>query len=228
MRAFVFPICVCSPQTPLCLIISSLCVLFSSPICVCCPQIPLCVPISRECVLFFFLICVYCFKTPFVFSSLGSVSFYPPSWFIVLTNTPLFVPSCLGSVCLPFIFSIRHAHSCLPLLSRLYVFSFSFINTDVSPFWMKPYMQIWDHGLFGAWKHNQAKVLHTNNVEFHAESKDKWRFLPSFTHVNILTISCLLKIEGCSAIEPNGHGIVWGVESGDLTPYIIYIFSWEI
>ena len=34
-------------------------------------------------------------------------------------------------------------------------------------------MQIWDHGLFDAWKHHQSRVLHANNVEIHAELKDK-------------------------------------------------------
>ena len=45
------------------------------------------------------------------------------------------------------------------------------------------------------------KVLHASNVEIHAQPNDKERFLPSITYVNILPISCLLKIEGCSAVE---------------------------
>ena len=159
---------------------------------------PICLLISRKC----------------VFLSLP----HPGSLY---SQTPPLLFPHVQAVCGSLLFSISHGHSCLPLLSRLYVSSFSFINIDVSLFWMKPQLQIWDHGLFDAWKHHQSKLLHVNNDQIHAESNDKWRFLLSFTHVNILTISCLLKIEGCT---PNGHRIVWGVEWGDLIPHTIYIF----
>ena len=160
MCAFVLPFLCLLFSHPLCLLISRKCVLLSYSICVCCPQTSLCLLISRKCVLSSSLILVHCTHT----------------------QTPLFFSSCLGSMCFSFIFSISETQSCPP---RLYVFFFSSINTDVLLFWMKPYLEIWDHGLLKAWKHHQSGLLTMWKSMLNPRS------LAPFTDVNILTFSCL-------------------------------------
>ena len=156
----------------------SLCPLYSSPF----------VSLSQACACFHPSSSSFITLTP-LFSSLPLVCmfFCPPlSVFIVLILPSVFLS--LAGVCLvlpyfhslyshllfllmsrecvlPLYFFYCHTQSHLPLLSRLYIFFFLFINTDILSFWMKPYIDIWDHGLLGAWKSHQPEVSHANTVK---------------------------------------------------------------
>lgn len=142
-------------------LVSSLCVLFSSLIHVQCTKTPLCLLISRLCVLSLSLICVHCTHTLLCHFILRECMLSSSSSiFIILTS--LFFPSCLECVYFFFIFSMVHTQSQLPFLCRLYVLSFSFISTDILPSWIKPYLEIWDHGLLKAWNRHQSVELHAN------------------------------------------------------------------
>ena len=137
----------------LCLLLSRQCVLSSSLICVRHAHTPFLLLISSLCILLSFLMCSLD-SCPALLLFLASVYFCPPSAKFTII-TPLLHPHVEG-VCASPLFS--HTQSHLPLLSRLYVFSFSFINTDILPFWMKPYLRICNYGLLQAWKHHQESM----------------------------------------------------------------------
>ena len=150
MCAFVLPYLHVPYLPPPFFLVSSLYVLFSSLIHVQCTKTPLFLFISRLYVLSLSLICVYCTHTLLCLlipreCMLSSLS----SMLIILTS--LFSLLCLECMYFLFIFSTVHTQSQLPFLCRLYVFSFSLISTDILPFWMKPYIEIWDQGLLMAW-----------------------------------------------------------------------------
>ena len=154
------PLSACTLLTPPFFSPSLVCVLFSSLIHVQCTESPLCL-FYRLCVLSLSLICVYSPHTLLCLLVLGSACLHPPPSYSSYSHLSVF-PPCLESVYFFFIFSMMCTQSQLLFLCRLYVFSFSFISTNILPSWMKPYIEIWDHGLLNAWKYHQSEILHAN------------------------------------------------------------------